>query len=195
MRVRRTIHCSKSKHFLFIELYCLTWCKIVCCNNTRFCHLTCSVAHSAENIKHTLGNVLHVGCTSLHICIIHRCKHLCKVISCCRNSILCIYTLCTDNSFNRFQIIQIIKHHLVNLKDHGVGLTYIFNGFVVKVFQLVDCCVLSLFESLPFRIHVIHMCSSDHLFVSLIEHQLSNGYSTKYAFSFNRYHIHKSSLK
>ena len=34
--------------------------------------------------------IFYIGRTSLHVSIIHRCKHLGEIISCCRNSILCV---------------------------------------------------------------------------------------------------------
>ena len=134
MRIGRTVHRCKCKYFALIQLYRLTRCQIICCNDRRLVCLLDSLADSAEDIQHTLRNILYVRCTSLHICIIHCRKHLRKIVSCRCYCKLCIDFLRTDDIFDRLNIIQVFQHHLMNLKNHSVGFSDIGNRFFVQFF-------------------------------------------------------------
>ena len=100
MGIGRTIHGCKSKDLALVQLYSLAGGQIIRRNNTRLIRLSHTFSHTAEDVQYTLGYILYVRRTPLHICIIHRSKHLRKVVRRCCYGKFCIYFLGTYNIFD-----------------------------------------------------------------------------------------------
>ena len=169
MRIGRAVLCCKAKHFALIKLHSLTRGQIISRNDTRLCHLLKPRISSAEDIEHTLRDIFYIGSTPLHVGIIHSSKHLGKIIRSGCNCILSIYFLSTDDILDRLKIIQILEHHLMDLKDHGIGLSDIRKRFLIQPFQLLNSSIFCFLESFPLCINIIDMCPLDHFTISLIE--------------------------
>ena len=183
MGVCRTIHGCKGKHFGFVELNRLTWYQIICCHDHRFVCYNTALPGIGKDTEKTVRYILYISCTSLHISIIHGCKHLREVISCCCNGILCVDFLGGNNILNRIHIIQIHQHHLMYFKDCRIGFSHIFHCLVIQLTELCDCSLLGSLKTCRLCFGIVYVIPSYLLFLSFIESNLPDGYATKNTFT------------
>ena len=90
MRVTGTTHGDKSQNLGLVQLQGFRRSQIVRCQNNRNIRVDSSVHNTQQIIQNPLGHILDVRSTSLHICIIHSCKHSCKLDACLFHGVFCI---------------------------------------------------------------------------------------------------------
>jgi len=145
---------NEGKHLVFIKRYSFAWCKII---GTNY-HLvvTCrTVADIAREVcDDPVGNILYICGSCLHIRIVHRSKHLRKVV--CRHChcIFCVDLLAVDDILYRLVIIIIFKHHHVYLKDLSVCFAHLPECLVINALELFCCRLLGLGNSFLFSLAV-----------------------------------------
>ena len=85
----------------------------------------------------TLGNILDIRRTRLHVLVIHAGEHRCKIVPCRGNGKLCIDLLCRDNVADGIAVILIVQHHLMYLEDRCIVLSDFLYRFVIECSQLL----------------------------------------------------------
>ena len=91
---------------------------------------------AGQHLQQTLGNIPDIGAAGLHHLILHSGEHLGKLLTSAGHGVLRRIELTGNIILYRLQIVQILHHHFVDVKNLGGGLASLLHGFVVKKIQL-----------------------------------------------------------
>ena len=177
MGICGTMYSYKSQDLILVHLDSLAGRKIICNNDHRLIKFHIPAVSAIEISHQTLGNILYICRTGFHIIIIHAGKHLGKVISCSSHCIFSVYLLGADDIFNRFRIILIIQHHLMDFKDRCTGFAYFFYGFIVKLLKLFPCFFLCLGNPCDLCLRIFHFYTFYYIIILFQNRNLSQGNS------------------
>ena len=136
VRVHAAGRRHKALHTRLIQLHRFAGSKVVSRQNIAALAALPAAAAVAQAIEHLARNILDIRSTRTHIIILHRGKNLSKVSRRRLHCILCIDMLRADNSFNGLDIIKILQHHLMNLKNRRIISAYVNNRLFIKHCQL-----------------------------------------------------------
>ena len=131
MGIGRSMDSYKGKNLLFIHLYCFTGTQVICHNNGRFGRIQINFFLSLQILHQSIGNILDIRGSGLHVIIIHACKHFGKIITCHSNCIFRIHHFCTDHVVYGIQIILILQHHLMYFENSSTGFSNLFDSFII----------------------------------------------------------------
>ena len=109
---------------------------------------------AAKLLFYTAGDVEDVGCAGLHISIFHGTEHFSKFLSRLVDSGFSIHFFIADLGFNTFDIVIVIKHHLMDFKDSGLFFTDFVYSLDIQVLELADSFFAGLLETRDFGIDV-----------------------------------------
>ena len=160
---------NKCKHLVLIKRNGFARCKIVRtddrlligCGAVGIC--TCQVCNNA------VGNISYICGSCLHIGIVHRREHSCKVIRCKRYRIFGIYRLGIYYVFDRLVVIVVVKHHQMNLEYLCVSFSDLFECFFVNLGKLFCGKLLCRFYSLLFLFGIFNVYAC-YCRIALFEH-------------------------
>ena len=143
MRVTGTTHGDKSQNLGLVQLQGFRRSQIVRCQNNRNIRVDSSVHNTQQIIQNPLGHILDVRSTSLHICIIHSCKHSCKLDACLFHGVFCITGFFINQRCNTRYKVFIFHKHGMGFKEDCHRLTGIFLALFCQGIQLPDGLFLS----------------------------------------------------
>ena len=107
---------NKAQNFGLIQLQGFRGRQIVRCQNNRHIRVDAAVHNSQQIVQNTLGYVFDVCSTSLHISIVHCCKHGSKLDACLLDGILCIAELFFNESGHAFHKVIVLHEHCVGFE-------------------------------------------------------------------------------
>ena len=188
------MHRNKPEHLILVKLYRLAWREVVRRDNDRLirCHRT--HLRVRQQADHPFGDIAHVSRTLLHVGIVHRGKHLREVVGRGADGIFSIDLLGLDDVLNRFTIILIVEHHLMDVKDHGVGLADLHHRLFIEFLELADCFRFCRFEPADLSLRVVYMIAFNDVFPPPVKGYPSDGNAAEHTFAFDYVHIQRPPL-
>ena len=168
---------NKSKNFRLVHLYRLAGSQVICHNDHRLLGVDSALFHSCKNPYHPFGNIHNVCTSGLKILIIHIGKHFCKSFTGCIGSKLCIHLLVINHKLHCFQVVHILQHHLMHIKNHGLLLAYIGKSLIVQSGKLFLSLLASLMESGLFSFCIAYGFFYQGIFLFLKDIQLTDGHA------------------
>ena len=91
---------------------------------------------AGQHLQQPLGDVPDIGAAGPHDLIVHRGEHLRKLLAGAGHGVLRRIELVGDVVLHRLQIVQVLHHHFVYVKDLGGGLAGFPNGLFIQPVQL-----------------------------------------------------------
>ena len=174
---------DKCKHFVLIQQNRFAGCQIIGTNNHLAVSQVVCICIYIQILNQSIGDVFDIGCTCLHIGIIHGTKHLCKIIGRQCNGILCIDQLRFNDVFNGFIVILIFQHHHMNFKNLRIGLADFFQCLLINRLQLIGRTLFCCGNTCFFCFHIGDVSSLYSYFLPLKNGKLSNCNGSINAFS------------
>lgn len=136
---------------------------------------------AAEDGQDSLGDILYVRSSLLHVRVVHGREHHGKVVAGGGHRVLRVDLLGLNHIVDGIQVIQIIQHHLMDLKDSGAGLSHFLDRLGVESFQLLNCLRFRVLKSLDLRSCICDAVALYLLLAFLIYKNFSDGNAAKYA--------------
>ena len=109
---------------------------------------------TGENAENPTGNILYICCPSTHILVVHVGKHLGKPLCGFIDRILGIGLFLADNSCDGFAIVQILQHHLMDLKKKGILFSHFLSGFGIQHGKLRHRLASGRFKAFDLRLRI-----------------------------------------
>ena len=168
----------KTLHTRFIKLHSFAGSQVVCCQNITAAAAFPAAAAITQASQHLVGNILDVGSTCTHIIIFHRRKNFCKVGCRCLYRIFGINLLCADNALYGLNIIKVLQHHLMDFKNSGIILAYIYNSLFIKLCQLSNSLLTCCLKACNLSLCILHLTAFNCCRITMQYSQGSQRYAT-----------------
>ena len=149
MAVERPPAGDKAQQFALVHPHGLAGSQIICNQNDRLLLRQAAVPPSTEGICHLAGYILHIHGPRLHIGIVHGGKCRREIFSSFHNSVFCGSPPGFDNISDRLQIVLIVQHHLVDLKDGRSLPARLVQRFFIEPLQLAADCLPGGLKAVP----------------------------------------------
>ena len=188
MAVARTAGGDKAQNLGLVQLYGLRRSQIVRCQNNRNIGINAACDNTAQDADDTGGDVLDVRRTRLHIGVIHGCEHLCKLLRNLRNRIFRVDALAFDHIIDAVDVIQIIQHHLMRLKQRSAFLADLSNCLVIQFGKLLHRSLARVLKALLLRFRVGNRSLYDLSAAAAVEIDGAVSNALGHAFSLNGVH-------
>ena len=150
----------------------------------------CFSGRSQDEVKKILGRQAgmfsYLGTTDFRVI----CKHLSEIVTGHRNRILGIDLLRIDDILNRVQIVLVLQHDLVNLKNRRIRLANFFYRLFIQLAELADGLLNCRIKPRFFLLCILYFRPFYGLLAFLIHTYFSNRDTAKYTFSTIRLHDH-----
>ena len=124
MAVAGAVAGDKAQQLAFVKLDCLAGGEIIRNQNGGLIVLHSGVTLAGKDIDYPPGNVFDIGCPSLHIGILHGGKGSGKVLAGSLGGVFSSGSLGVDDTLDGIQIVLVLQHHPVDLKNGGVVLAH-----------------------------------------------------------------------
>ena len=179
---------DKAQNLGLVQLYGLRRSQIVRCQNNRHIRINTACHSAAQNTNDAVGNILDVCGARLHVAVVHRGKHLCKLLRHLRNGIFCIDLFAVNQILNALYIVEVIQHHLMRFKQFCAFFAYFCKSLFIQRLELLHRGLASRFKALLFRFCICNLMFCDVMVSAPIKTQRSICHTAGNAFSLNGIH-------
>ena len=166
MRIGGALSCDKSQYPALIDLNRFTRSQIVRKQDHRFIGYDSFLSRSGKDPRHPSGNIQHIGAPCLHIVIIHGREHLREAFSGHVHRVCGVYPRTPDFLPDGIQIIPVIQHDPVHIKDHGLLFSGFLHRLLIQNIQLAAGLLSRFLKSFDLRFGIpdLFLCQDEVLF-------------------------------
>ena len=149
MAVGGAVPGDEAQQLALIQLHRLAGGEVVSHQDGGLVVLHGGVPRAGEDVYHPARDVLHVGGPGPHILVVHSGEGGGEILAGGLGGVLGGGPLGVDDALDGLQIVVVVQHHLMDLKDGGVVLAHLVQSLVVEAAQLLLGLLLGGLEALP----------------------------------------------
>ena len=174
---------DKGEHPTLIQLYRLAGSKIIRHQDNRFLSGHGPGFVTGKHHDQTVGDILHIRRSGFHVLVVHSREHIREIVAGGGHRVLRVNLLGGNHVGHRLHIIQIVQHHLMHFKNHGIGLAHLFFRLFVQRLQLLLCLLSGRLKTADLRGGILHFRPLDHMILPVIKRYGANGNAAENTFS------------